>query len=301
MIGLAFLVGAILVACGVSSEEDQPKKLVVEEEEVEKTEEVEDEVFFKEEPVVVDYSKSPEEILVNYTEKGMNQFKVNFPDTLSMNYALQNIGKEAPEIKGKTLDDKEISLSDLKDKKVIINFSKTTCTICADMEKVMSSVQKDNEDIVFLNVFPVDKNKDIQAYYKKLKKDVPKNALSLEANKGLKELAVDDYKIAQVPTFIFVDEKGLISNIYIGNKDATMFQDMIDTAYGNEKLHDNLRTVTIRVDKDGNEIVEEKLVDEDGVDHTKSEDKPKKDFKEDRKKMKKTSKGKLKEKSDKKQ
>lgn len=272
---LTILLSASLVACG--NKED--KSNVVEDEVREEVKEVEaePEILFEERPVEIDHSQSPEEILANYTEKGMNLFKANFPDTLSMNYALKNIGKDAPEIKGKTLDGKEIKLSDLKEKNVLISFNKTTCSICQEMTPIIKEIAEDNKDVVFLNVFPVDSDKDIQAYYKNLKQDVPKNTLSLEKNKSLKDLVIKKYQVEQVPTYVFVDKTGKISYTYIGNKDKIMFQDMIDTAFGEEKFYDHVRTVTVRVDEDGNEIVVEKLIDEnvindeDSIDHTETD------------------------------
>lgn len=286
MTSFTVLLGLSLVGCNSESKTDTKVEKKVEtsmnKDKKETKEKKEQSVFFKEKSLVVDYSKSPEEILANYTEKGMNAFKVNFPDTLSMNYALENVGKKAPNIAGKTMDNKEISLDKLKGKKVIVSFTKTTCSICKEMSPIIQKLSEENKDIVFLNVFPVDTNKDVNDYYKALKSKHSPNTLTLGDNKNLKNLAVKDYNITQVPTFIFIDETGKISYTYIGNKDKTLFKDMIDTAFGSEKLYDNLRKVTVRVDKDGKEIVEEKLIDqniinEDSVDHTKS------DTKEDKK------------------
>ena len=263
MFGFVIVLGATLMACGKAKDNKVKPDLKPE---------VQQEINFKEKPIVIDYSASPEEILASYTEKGMKLFKANFPDTLTMNYALKNIGKEVPDISGKTMDGKDFKLSDLKGKKVLISFGKTTCSVCKEMSPILKGIADSNPELVILHVFPVDNNQDIQAYYKGLNLDTPANILSLENNEGLKELAVSQYQIEQVPTYVFVDESGRISYTYIGNKDKILFQDMIDTAFGDEKLYDNVRTVTVRVDQDGNEIEEEQLIEEnkineDGIDH----------------------------------
>lgn len=273
---LTLLIGTTLVACGNDdkSEQNANKKETQTAQITDKEKVKEPEVKFEERPVTIDYSKSEEEILANYTEQGMNLFKVNFPDTLSMNYALKHIGLKAPEIEGKTMSGQKIKLSSLKNKNVLIVFSKTTCSICKEMTSVEEQIAKDHKDLVVLTVFPVDNNADIKTYYKDLKLNVPKNTLSLEDNQNLKNVAIKNYNIEQIPTFIFVDKTGKISYTYIGNKDKTMFEDMIHTAYDDgEKLYDNVRIVTIRVDKDGNEIKEDKLIDADSVDHTESDEK----------------------------
>lgn len=280
---LILLISASLVACGQNDKESTN-------EEEEKTEQVEDvktekddtekedkpEISFKEVPVEIDYSKEPEEILANYTEKGMNLFKVNFPDTLTMNYALKHIGQIAPEIEGKTLDGEDVKLSELKGNNVLVSFNKTTCSVCKEMSPIIKEITDDNKDLVVINVFPVDNNEDIKTYYKELDLEVPANTLSFENNEKLKEVTVNEYHIDQVPTYIFVDKEGKISYTYIGNKDKIMFQDMVNRAFGEEKLYDFVRTVTIRVDENGNEIkeeelIEEEVINEDSVDHTKTD------------------------------
>lgn len=264
MSGVILSIGALLGACDDKTEQVKEKEKLTEVAADEQTNEIQ----LKEKKVSVDYTKTPEEILANYTEKGMNLFKVNFPDTLSMNYALKNIGKEAPSITGTTVDGKTVDLSKLKGKNVLISFSKTTCSVCKEMSPVVKGVLEDNKDVVLLNVFPVDNEQSIQAFYKGLKQEVPKNTLHLEKNKELKKIAVEQYQIEQVPTYVFVDKSGKISYTYIGNKDKVMFQDMINTAFGEEKLYDHVRTVTVHVDANGNEVKEELLIDEDSVDHT---------------------------------
>lgn len=238
-----------------------------------------DGVRFKERPVEIDYSKEPEEILAMYTEEGMNLFKVNFPDTLTMHYALKNIGKEPPEIEGKLMNGEDFALSEKKGQNVILVFSKTTCSICKEMAPTLKEIEENNPDVVFVHIFPVDNKKDIEGFYKGLDMEVPQHVMSLEDNEGLKELAIEQYKIEQVPTFVFVDDAGRISYTYIGSKDKIMFQDMIDTAFGDVRLYDYVRTVTVRVDDEGNEIreevlIEESLIDEDSVDHNREEERP---------------------------
>lgn len=279
------LLMALLVACGNKTEEPKSIEKETETEEVveDAPEDEEEEVSLQTRKVAIDYSGEPEEILAKYTEEGMSAFKLNFPDTLTMNYALKSIGKEPTEIKGTTMAGEEVSLSELKGKDVIISFSKTTCSICKDMIPVMEKVAKENTEVVFLNVFPVDVNKDIEAFYKTKESTIPTHTLSLEDNKHLKDVAIKDYMIEQVPTYVFVDKTGTISYTYIGNKDEVMFQDMLTTAFGEVKLHDKVRTVVVRVDAEGNEIVNDKLVEEekidgDGVDHTESS--PEKEEKE---------------------
>lgn len=247
VIGVTITLSTSLVACGQSETSEIENK-------TETTKET-----FKEKAIEIDYSKTPEEILANYTEKGMNDFKVNYPDTQNMYYALKNVGKIAPTIQGKTIDGKEFNLETLKGKKVLVVFSKTTCTVCSDMLPIIDEISKENSDLAIVTIYPVDTTNAVNAYFKDKKIDLPTITLTQSENTKLKELATTSYGIEQVPTYVFIDETGKISYTYIGNKDKTMFQDMINTAYGDEKLYDNVRTVTVQLDENGNEITETSL------------------------------------------
>src|SRR5690606_22173439 len=150
---------------------------------------------------------------------------------LTMHYALKNIGKEPPEIEGKLMNGEDFALSEKKGQNVILVFSKTTCSICKEMAPTLKEIEENNPGVVFVHIFPVDNKKDIEGFYKGLDMEAPQHVMSLEDNEGLKELAIEQYKIEQVPTFVFVDDAGRISYTYIGSKDKIMFQDMIDTAF----------------------------------------------------------------------
>jgi len=213
-----------------------------------------DELRRVEKPVEIDYDLTPEEILLNYTEEGMNQFKMNFPDTLTMFYALKHIGRSPIEIEGVTMEGEQISLSDFNGHNVIVGFSKTTCSACSEMASVLAQLGEIDEDLTIIHVFPVDQNKDVLAFYEANNMDVPENTLTFEDNEHLKEVAMDEYGIEQVPTYIFIDDSNRISYTYIGNKDFNMFHHMTRVAFGEDKIYDHVRSTIIQLDEDGNEI-----------------------------------------------
>jgi thiol-disulfide isomerase/thioredoxin len=216
----------------------------------------EDEVQLKETPVVVDYKAGAEDILAQYTEEGMSRFKLNFPDTFSMEYALKNIGKTMPNFEGKTVAGKEFSTKSLKGKPFVLNFSKTTCPVCEEMSPIIKDFGV-NESIPVVSLYPVDKSAEVETFLTKSKADESTIALVADTNAWLKGLAVNTLNIAQVPTLIFVDEDGRISYTYIGKTDEVLLKDMKEKAFGDEKLYDFVKMEVVKVDADGNEIKED--------------------------------------------
>lgn len=260
---IAGLLGAVLLlTAGCTDEKEQApgdnnEPLLIAEKDVE--EEKEEEFELKEVPVEIDYEMEAEEILSKYTEEGMSRFKLNYPDTYSMEYALKNIGKTFEGFTGTTIDGEEFSTESMKGKPFVLNFSKTTCSVCEEMTPVAETFGLD-ESVPVISLYPVDETKEVEAFREKAKASKDTVVLVADKNDWLKELAVGNLEIAQVPTLIFVDADGRISYTYIGKTDGVLLSDMKEKAFGDEKLHSYLKTVVVKIDKDGNEIIEAPLV-----------------------------------------
>lgn len=205
--------------------------------------------------VTVDYNDSPEQILLSYTEEGMREFKNVYPLKQNMDYALTQIGKVAPDFELYNLNNELIRLSDFKGKNIVIDVSKSTCSSCSLSTPIFEEVSKDSkyEDIVFLSIFPKDDRESIEKYYTDLNLDVNTSSISGKDN-GANMTFVDDYKITQVPTFIYIDSDSRISLVTIGDLDKIYLEESIERAFGDNKLYSNLRTEKIAVDKDGNTV-----------------------------------------------
>lgn len=249
VMGTVLLIGA---GCSQPSEQAPPKEsepiLIAESDEV-------DEPAVEEIPLTIDYDLKAEEILALYTEEGMSRFKMNFPDTLSMEYALKNVGKELASFSGKTIEGKPFDSKQLEGKPYVLNFSKTTCPVCEEMTPIAEQFGVD-EDIPVISLYPVDKTDDVKSFRKKAKANPETTVLVADKNEWLKELAIGNLDIAQVPTLIFVDESGRISYSYIGKTDDILLADMKEKAFGNEKLYDFVRTELVKHDDKGNPVGE---------------------------------------------
>ncbi|MEY9867009.1 TlpA disulfide reductase family protein [Peribacillus sp. RS7] len=129
------------------------------------------------------------------------------------------IGAKAPNFSLKTLDGKQVELSDYKGKKVMLNFWATWCPPCKkempDMEKY---TQQAGDDVVVLAV-NIDPENDVQSF-------VDNNGITFTIpldSQSAKNPVNERYKILSIPTTYFIDKKGIIRNKVIS---AMQLKDM---------------------------------------------------------------------------
>ena len=129
------------------------------------------------------------------------------------------IGAKAPNFTLKTLDGKQVELSDYKGKKVMLNFWATWCPPCKkempDMEKY---TQQAGDDVVVLAV-NIDPENDVQAF-------VEDNGITFTIpldSQSAKNPVNERYKILSIPTTYFIDKEGIIRNKVIS---AMQLKDM---------------------------------------------------------------------------
>ncbi|MGE6612688.1 TlpA disulfide reductase family protein [Peribacillus sp. NPDC076916] len=129
------------------------------------------------------------------------------------------IEAKAPNFSLKTLDGKQVELSDYKGKKVMLNFWATWCPPCKkempDMEKY---AQQAGDDVVVLAV-NIDPENDVQAF-------VEDNGITFTIpldSQSAKNPVNERYRILSIPTTYFIDKKGIIRNKVIS---AMQLKDM---------------------------------------------------------------------------
>lgn len=134
----------------------------------------------------------------------------------------------APDFKLKTLDGKEVKLSDYRGKKVILNFWATWCPPCKEeipqMEQYYKKQAKeDHVEILAVNLTKADKDKKyIQEFAKSY--DITYPILLDEEGKQQEQ-----YEIVTIPTTYFIDAKGKIQKKIIGPMDQKMMSQAITT------------------------------------------------------------------------
>ncbi|MBD1379343.1 TlpA family protein disulfide reductase [Metabacillus arenae] len=121
-------------------------------------------------------------------------------------------GNKAPDFELSTLDGEKVKLSELKGKKVLINFWATWCPPCrAEMPEMQKIHKKYKDEVVVLavNFTSSEKNKEVVKTFA--------NKLDLTFPIVYDEEGVNStYDIFSYPTTYLVDEEGFIQKKYTG-------------------------------------------------------------------------------------
>ncbi|TWE01666.1 peroxiredoxin [Neobacillus bataviensis] len=121
-----------------------------------------------------------------------------------------SIGSSAPDFELKTLTGDTVTLSQLKGKKVMLNFWATWCPPCkAEMPEMEQFSKQIGDDTVILAV-NIDPQLDVQGFVNENKITFP---ILLDAEDKVNEA----YQILSIPTTYFINSKGIIQNKYTGS------------------------------------------------------------------------------------
>jgi len=134
-------------------------------------------------------------------------------------------GDVAPDFTLTTLDGKEIKLSDLKGKKVVLNFWATWCPPCkAEMPHMQNFYedfsQEENVEILAINLTNGDKVESVQNFVQDYGLTFP---IPMDEEGKVNEI----YQAITIPTSYMIDTKGRIQNKVVGPMDENMIKDFV--------------------------------------------------------------------------
>lgn len=159
-------------------------------------------------------------VISNYHETNYSDFKFNRDDVevpsleVPPNFHLKKknkpleIGTSAPDWTLYSTDGNKLSLSDLKGKVVLIEFSYVGCLPCMQAIGPVNNLHEKYKNVEILSIYPIDESASVSNYVKKygIKFPVYIDSNSLPAK----------YQITGYPCFYFIDKNGNIAKIVTG-------------------------------------------------------------------------------------
>ncbi len=128
------------------------------------------------------------------------------------------LNKSAPEFTVQSLDGKTRSLTDYKGKPVLLNFWASWCAPCRSemplISKKMDKYEKDGLTVLAVNL--AESPQTIRAFVKEYDIQFP---ILLDAESTI----ANAYGIDPIPTTFFIDRKGKVARIYIGELEEKVF------------------------------------------------------------------------------
>lgn len=197
------------------------------------------------EKVALDFKdKTAEDMREYYTPEGQEFIKMMYPDSDDSNFALLTVGKstqkEFANVKLKTSDNTEVSLKDLKGKRVILDFAMTGCPNCKEeFHYLFNKDTKDND--IFLHVFPQDTTEDVKKILQEMNIEFkPEKTVTFS---GMNNLGFEDFSITHVPSKIYINEDGVVTYVTTNKlQDEETYNLHYERAFGSgEKMLDFLK------------------------------------------------------------
>ncbi|MFD3445667.1 peroxiredoxin family protein [Microbacteriaceae bacterium 4G12] len=137
------------------------------------------------------------------------------------------IGKAAPDFELQALDGSKMKLSDLKGKKVILNFWATWCPPCKEeVPEMQAFYEKHKDNVVILAVnYTISEKAGAE---EKVKNFAKENGVTFPILLDTTSNVGNMYKVISLPTSYFIDTNGVIRQKFIGPMTVKYMEKMVN-------------------------------------------------------------------------
>lgn len=152
-----------------------------------------------------------------------------YPDEKMKEYARSILGSEAPDAALDDLAGQRVSLASFRGGPVVLEFARTTCPYCADVQPVVAEAAKRRPDVAFVQAFPGEAREDVQAFLAAAGAEAPESIVLVGGEAaGIRE-AFGRYPY--VPVFLFIDGDGTIVHVLFGAFDLAAMEAALAHAF----------------------------------------------------------------------
>ena len=128
------------------------------------------------------------------------------------------IGEFAPDFNLLTLNGQEVSLEQLRGKPILLNFWATWCDPCKREMPLLEVISEKYDSLLIITINEGDKNAEVESF---IKKESLSLLILLDESLKIGEL----YKINGYPTSVFIDEKGIIQAVHLGELSSELIEE----------------------------------------------------------------------------
>lgn len=148
------------------------------------------------------------------------------------------LGKDLTKYKLMDYEGNEVSLSDIKGQ-VVLEVVANWCGYCqAWTKEQMATIEENNKDIKFIQVFAEGGKEDIDAFYEAIETEMPADRTVIPNDEAVNEL-IKETNVASFPTFIFVDN-GKVTWSATGYMEEDAFKTCLGLAFGEKAIINSL-------------------------------------------------------------
>lgn len=196
---------------------------------------------------LVDPVTSSINVYDSFNETGRGTLMKYFETSDDVPAAMGFVGSEMPDIQIKGYNCPDFSLKDYANSNTVIEITAYWCQHCQSQIKNMEAISEAHPELNFIQIFGEGESADekegdqIASFFEK-NGNISEKIKIGEESEEFNKYAFDEISVDAYPTFLFFNEEGKLSFVFVGTLSLPLFDEMIkDTFDVDHALYKNLK------------------------------------------------------------